>query len=596
VGVPPNRPAKVARAKPSGTESRPRGSTLDAPPERGPRRRRRPRGRDRAPARARATLAQDAVAGLPGAIASVPDGMASAVLVGVNPVYGLYASMAGPIGGGLAVSTRLMVVTTTTAAALAAGSALSGFSGTDRSEALFLLTLVAGVMMLAAGLLRFGRYTRFVSVSVLTGFLTGVAVNIILGQLGGLLGSSQTGSPALEKGWNVLTHPSDMSLTATAVGFGALLLMIVLSRTRISSIASLIALVIPTLLSLGVSNLLRVQDEGPIPTGLPTPHLPHLSLLTSLDLLAGGAAVALIVLVQGTGVAEAAPNPDGSRTEISRDFIGQGIGNIASGLLRGQPVGGSVSQTALNVAAGARSRWASIFSGLWMLIILVAFSGVVGRVPIPTLAAVLVYAATQSLRVGRIDTVLRTGLSSRIAFFATLIATLVLPVSAAVGIGVVLSLLLQLRQEAVDLTVIGLERDESGLFSEVPAPAALASRRVTVLDVYGSLLFAGARTLQARLPDPAEAEAPVVVLRLRGRTVLGATAFIVLADYGDRLRATGGHLFLSGVSPELEQQLRRTHRVDAREAVTIVPAAATILKSTQKAYDTAEEWLARHGE
>ena len=88
----------------------------------------------------RGTLRQDAVAGVPGAIARVPDGRASAVLVGVNPVYGLYASMAGPIGGGVAVSTRLMVVTTTTAAALAAGSTLGAFSGADRSEALFVLS------------------------------------------------------------------------------------------------------------------------------------------------------------------------------------------------------------------------------------------------------------------------------------------------------------------------------------------------------------------------------------------------------------------------------------------------------------------------
>jgi SulP family sulfate permease len=115
-------------------------------------------------------LRQDVIAGVPGAIASVPDVMASAVLVGVNPVYGLYASMAGPIGGGLAVGTRLMVVSTTTAAALAAGSALSGVSNADRPEALFVLSALAGVMMIAAGVLRWGRCTRFVSVSVLTGF------------------------------------------------------------------------------------------------------------------------------------------------------------------------------------------------------------------------------------------------------------------------------------------------------------------------------------------------------------------------------------------------------------------------------------------
>jgi sulfate permease, SulP family len=542
----------------------------------------------------RDTLRKDAVAGVPGAIASVPDGMASAVLVGVNPVYGLYASMAGPIGGGLAVSTRLMVVTTTTAAALAAGSALSNFTGADRPEALFVLSVLAGAMMVAAGVLRWGRFTRFVSVSVLTGFLSGVAVNIILGQLADLLGSAQKGSPALVKAFNVLTHPGDMSLTAAAVGLSALALMVVLSRTRIASVASLVALAIPTLVTLGAGDLIRVENSGKIPSGIPTPHIPHLSLLSSLDLIAGAAAVAVIVLVQGTGVAEAAPNPGGSPSDANRDFIAQGIGNVASGLFRGQPVGGSVGQTALNAAAGARSRWASIFSGMWMLLILVLFSGVVGKIPIPTLAAVLIFAAASSLRLGRIDTVLRTGLPSQIAFFVTFTATIFLPVTAAVGIGVGLSLVLQVNQEAVDLTVVRLERDEDHGLAETPKPATLPSREVTLLDVYGSLLFAGARTLQTLLPDPTDAELPVVVLRLRGRTTLGATAFIVLADYADRLRAAGGHLFLSGVDPDLLEQLQKGQRVDLEDAVTVVPASDTILASTQTALDDAEAWLAAH--
>jgi SulP family sulfate permease len=517
--------------------------------------------------------------------------MASAVLVGVNPVYGLYASMAGPIGGGLGVSTRLMVVTPTTAAALAAGSALGGFSSADRPEALFLLTALGGLMMIIAGVLRWGRFTRFVSVSVLTGFLSGVAVNIILGQLGDFLGSPQKGRPAVVKAWNVITHPSQMSLTAAAVGVSALVLMIVLSRTRIASVASLIALAVPTLVTLGASSLVRVEDSGPIPSGIPTPHFPHLSLLTSLDVIAGAAAVAVIVLVQGTGVAEAAPNPDGSPSDPNRDFIGQGIGNLASGLFRGQPVGGSVGQTALNVAAGGRSRWASIFSGLWMLLILVLFSGVVGRIPIPTLAAVLIFASASSLRLGRIETVLRTGLPSQIALCVTFAATILLPVAAAVGIGVGLSLLLQINQEAIDLTVVRLERDEAGQFVESSAPATLPSGEVTLLDVYGSLLLAGARTLQTRLPDPAGSERPMVVLRLRGRTTLGATAFIVLADYAERIATTGGHLYLSGVQPDLDRQLRSTHRIDLRDAVTVIPASDTILQSTQKAIDDAQERL-----
>ena len=199
------------------------------------------------------------------------------------------------------------------------------------------------------------------------------------------------------------------------------------------------------------------------------------------------------------------------------------------------PVGGSVGQTALNIAAGARSHWAAIFSGLWMLVILVAFGGLVGRVAMPTLAAVLVVAAIGSLRVGDVETVWRTGGSSQIAMGTTFLATLFLPVAAAVGLGVALSLLLQLNADAMDLRVMALRRLPDGGIEESPAPGALASRTVVVLDVYGSLLYAGARTLEARLPNPADADVAVVVLRLRGRSHLGATAFTVLRNYADRL-------------------------------------------------------------
>jgi sulfate permease, SulP family len=139
---------------------------------------------------------------------------------------------------------------------------------------------------------------------------------------------------------------------------------------------------------------------------------------------------------------------------------------------------------------------------------------------------------------------------------------------------------------------VRLERGPDRRLVESAAPATLPSREVTLLDVYGSLLFAGARTLQTRLPDPAGSEQPVVVLRLRGRTKLGATAFIVLADYAERLQSAGGHLFLSGVQPDLHEQLQNTHRVDLTKAVTVVPATDTILESTQKAFDDAEALLA----
>lgn len=526
----------------------------------------------------------DVLAGLPGAIGSVPDGMASGVLAGVSPVHGLYASLAGRIFGGWSTSTRLMVVTTTSASALAAGSALTDIPAQDRASAVVLLTFLAGVVMVLAAVLRLGRYTRFVSHSVMTGFLIGIALNIVFGQLPALVGMDASGSIALGKAVYVVTHPGEIGWQSLLVGGSALAIGWGLAQTRVRLFASLGALLIPTALMLifGWDTVRRVSDVGAIPSGFPEPHLPNLTVLTP-SLIGGALAVTVIVLVQGAGVAEAAPNPDGSRSMPNRDFTAQGIGNVAASLVHGMPVGGSVGQTALNRAAGAGTRWAAIWSGIWLLVLLVAFAGLVGQVPMPTLAAVLIIASVGSLAPSRVRAIWSSGYTSRIVFATTAVATLLLPVTAAVGIGVALSLLLQLNQEAIDLRVVRLRVDGDRLI-EVDAPKTLSDNEIVILDVYGSLFYAGARTLQVRLPDPKGATAPIVVLRLRGRTSVSATFFTVIADYARRLDAVGGELHLSGVDPRIRDfwtdELLAAHGV----RIEFYPATPTVGESTLAAY------------
>jgi SulP family sulfate permease len=548
----------------------------------------RARARMRSVAPRRRDLKSDSLAGLPGAISSVPDGMAASVLAGVNPIHGLYASFAGPIGGGLTSSTRLMVITTTSAAALAAGSAIHGLPSDEREGALVLLTLIAGAVMIAAALLRVGRYIRFVSQSVMLGFLTGIAVNIVFGQIPDLTGVEAEGNFSLTKALDVLLHPSEIDPASLLAGGAALAILVLLGRTRLGLFSSLIALAIPTVVILLVGNdtVARVRDVGDIPAGIPLPQLPDLSTL-SPTLLTGALSVAAIVLVQGAGVAEAAPNPDGSRSSTNQDFTAQGVANVASGFFGGQPVGGSVGQTALNVSAGAVSRWAAIFSGIWMLVILVAFSKLVAEVAMPTLAAVLIYAAVGSLKPAEVLTILRTGATPLIAFAVTFVATLLLPVAVAVGIGVTVSLLLQLNQESVDLRVVRL-RLEDGHFIEEDVPQTLSDGDVVILDVYGSLFYAGARTLQRRLPDPAASDGAVVILRLRGRTTLGATFFTVIAGYARQLATRNGRLYLSGVDAEVTARWTQGGYAERAGKVRLYEASPQIGESTTQAFHDAQ--------
>ena len=537
-------------------------------------------------------LRRDAPAALINAVVSVPDGLASAALAGVNPVFGLYTSIAGPIGGSLFASAQLMQVGTTSAAALTAGQAVAGVAEAQRGHAIFLLAVLTGVFLSIFGLLRFGRLVRFVSHAVMTGFLSGVAVVLVLDQLAPLVGARPEGANEITQFVDLVSHPGRFDGHTLVAGVLALALAAGLARTRVATFSSLVALVVPSLLValLHWSGVSVVNDVSPIPRGIPVPSLPDFALLTPA-LIASALSVAVVVAVQGAGVSQSVENPDGTRADPSRDLLAQGVANIGSGLLSGIPAGGSVGQTALNVSVGARSRWAGVLAGVWMLVIVLLVPTLVERVPMAVLAALMIIAGINALDVREMRSIWATGGAARWSIVVTFVATLLLSVPVAVAVGVVLSITLALRSAASDVRVHEVIRLEDGRMAQADAPARLPSGKVTVLEVAGSLFFAGARTLGEALPSPAGAVRPVVVLRLRNRTRVGATLIEVLDEYADDLAAVGGRLYLSGVDPRLAAQLRRVGKLDLDRTVHVAPAQSVYGASTAAAIAEASAWL-----
>jgi SulP family sulfate permease len=518
--------------------------------------------------------------------------MANGLLVGVSPIHGLYATMVGPLVGGIVSSSQLVVITTTAAASLTSSQSLASVPDTARPEALFVLAALVGVFLTAFGLLGFARLTNFVSYSVLTGFLGGISVLLVLSQLPTVTGYAALGSNKVSQALDVVLHARELDPASVAIAAATLVLAVLLPRTRLGALGRLLAIAVPSAVVAiaGLAGVRIVRDVGEITRSVPTFEMPSV-LRYGPALITGALAVADVVLVQGVGVSRNAPNPDNAPASLGRDIVAQGLANIASGLFRGLPVGGSLSATALGVLAGARTRWTSIFAGLAMAAIVLGIPGLVSLVAMPSLGALLILAGISGLKLRELRAVLRTGWPSLLAAVTTFVATLFLPIQAAVALGVVLSALLYVSESSTDVSVVELVERGDGRLEEREPPRRLPSRRATTLDVYGHLFYAGARTLERLLPEAHGAELPIVVLRLRGRRDLGATLIDVLARYADGIRAAGGRLYLSGVGRNAHDQIVRTGKLRLTGPVRVYEVTAILGESTRKARADAEAWL-----
>ena len=540
----------------------------------------------------RAALILDALAGLNSALGSTPDGMANGILAGVSPVFGLYASIIGPVVGSIFSSTQLMVINSTSATALAANQPLSGLAGGERERALFTLVILAGIFQLLLGLLHAGRLVRFVSYSVMTGFLTGVAALMVLSQFSTVTGVEGAGATKLAQAIDVLRNLGDLDPFTFVVALLTLLLIFLLPRLRVGSLAPLIAIAAPSALValLHWDSVRVVQDVSAIPSGLPALYLPSLADLTP-SLASGALAVAVISFVQGAGVSQSVPNPDGKPRRTSRDVLAQGAANLASGFFRGMPVGGSLSATALSVIAGPRSRWSAIFNGLWIAAFVLFLPGLIGFVAMPALGALLIHAGLNTIKPADWRLILRTGWPSILACVVTFLATLLLSIEAAVGLGVLLSALLYMSEAATDISVVELVKRRDGRIEEHRLPGRLQSNQITVLDVYGPIFYASAPTLGRLLPSPEGAQNPVVVLRLRGHTTIGATLVDVLSGYVRKLKEANGRLYLTGISKTAYEQLKRMGKVRLDGPVRVYEATPVQMESTHQAVTDAQQWL-----
>ncbi len=536
------------------------------------------------------------MAGLVLGVESVPDGLAAGLLAGVNPVAGLYSYLFGLAGGALFTSTAFMAIQGTGAMAIIVAD-VDLASRDDPARALYTLSILTGVVMIVAGLLRLGAFLRFVSNSVMTGFITAVGVNIVLGQLDDLTGYEAQGANRVLRTLDLLFNFWKIDVPTLVVGASTIVLIILLQRTRLGPLGLVVAVfigsAIGSLFRLFDADIVQVRDIAEVPRSLPLPTLPVLRDVGAL--IVPAVSLAFVGLIQGAGVSAGFPNDDGSPQNDSQDFVGQGAGNVVAGLFQAMPVGGSMSGSSLMASAGARTRAAAFYAAGVMAVVILLFGGVIELVAIPSIAGLLIVIGIATIKPDRVMAVTKTGTVPLTVMVITFVLTLVVPLQYAVLVGVGISTILFVIRQSTRLVTKRLAIHDDGRVEEVDPPSTVPPDEVIVLQPYGALFFATASTLIEQIPTVTpESRNSVVILRVRGVDEAGATLLDVLRTYASQLREVGSKLMIVTDNERVIRQLRVTGATDVIGADNVYRSSPFVGETTRRAHADARRWVEAH--
>lgn len=498
-------------------------------------------------------LASDLMAGLTVAAVALPLALAFGVSSGATAASGLLTAIVAGffislLGGAFY---QISGPTGAMAAILTSVAAQYGMDG------VFQATLMAGALLVIAGIFKLGRLTAFIPMPVITGFTSGIAVIIALGQIDNFFGVSSSGGSAVEKLASYFTQGFSPDWVSVIIGLFVVLFMVLFPPKWNSVVpASLIAIVLAT--GACVALDLQTAQVGAIPSSLLLEQrlsLGNISLSSVNGLIAPAVSIAALGMVESLLCGASAGRMTGVKLDNDRELVAQGIGNILVPFFGGIPATAAIARTSVAIKSGAKTRLAGVFHALFLLVSMLALGPVMSRIPLSALAGVLMVTAWRMNEWKTIRYMFSRKFSGAVLkFLVTMIATILFDLTVAILIGVVLALVLLAARQA------GLEVN----YDEVSAgrlhsPGSLLAHRAEnacVVYIAGSVIFANTQQIEAIGPKTAGRRS--VFFSLRGVSYMdisGAQAFL---DLIRRLQSQGTQVFLCGVSSGVRQVMDRS--------------------------------------
>jgi high affinity sulfate transporter 1 len=515
----------------------------------------------------RGWLRGDLIAGVAVAALIVPKNLGYAGIAGIPLQNGLYAAAAGAILYAVFGTSRQISTGPSSGLAAVAGSAVAVASVTGEKDAasfVAAITLASGILFLLLAVFKMGWVARFLSRAVVTGFLFGAAIDVVVGELPKLTGTEVSGTNTFQELWSWFGSLADAHGTTVVVGVVALAVVFGL-RVVAPRIPGALVLVVGGLLASWVFDLGAhgVALVGDVPRGLPTPQVPDLQLVFDHPSTVGLAAIALVLIgfSQTAGDARTFAAKHRYRVDIDQESVAQGMANVGAGLFQGMPVSTSLSASSLNDHSGARSGLASLTSGVVVLLTLLVLAPLFSDLPKPVLAALIIEAVVFGMM--DLPEMRRLARVKRLDFWiaiAAIVATLLVGVLAGVAVGIALSLIwLVYVATHPPMPQLGHERGTS-VFRELDEhPEDERVPGVVVLRLDGGLFFATSDGLDDRIRElvAGSPRTTGVVLDCEGMDFIDSQGSEKLREILEFVEQAGLTLRLARIKPEVRHVLER---------------------------------------
>jgi sulfate permease, SulP family len=519
---------------------------------------------------------RDLVAGATVAAIAIPQAMAYALIAGVDPRFGLYSAIVVTLVASIFGSSSHLINGPTNAISLVVFSALLSFDTRfDAYQALFLLAVMVGVLQIMIAVFKLGDLTRYISESVILGFMAGAGVLVAIGQIGNFLGVSNKGGgehSVLVRLWETFTQSGPYNPYAIGLGLGtlliALLLRIFFINYRLPKMDMLLALIIAAVIAAyfgwsipGSNDKSIVSVVGSVPAALPSFHIAEIKFEWVTHLLGSAVAISFLGLLEALAVAKSIATYTRQSLDYNRQCLAEGIANVVGGFFQSLPGSGSLTRSAINYQSGAITRMSGIYSAALVGMAVLILGPYARFVPKSALAGLLFITAYRLIDWKRLNYAIRATRFDAMLVFVTAFAAIFISVENSILIGVAVSLLLFVprvsKLEIRELIITSERVVRERLKNESRSPG------LAIYDLEGELFFGAAPELDRYLAqirnEMIDADIKYVILRLRRIRNPDVVAVEHLEHFLRDSQRSGVTVLLAGVRPNLTRILRNLH-------------------------------------